>query len=379
MGEKICLLCGKRNKNDDPFCDECQQMVKNELPEYLLKKENSERTSSQNVLSPKEESQECNIKNNEIDDPNFALLKQRELLLKKDRTGKNKSSVILIIGLILLITVGVISYLVIKDEKNSETIEIAFWNECITENTPLSYSKYLVRFPNGLFTQKAEDSILKLRKQEQNDWNNLQNTQNIDAYINFKMKYPESPFKNVIAKKIDSLAWIQTKSCNTDSAYLRYLQRVDSGLYAGEYAQIARESYNSLSSLIKVKGEALKTIKTNMSEFARFLSIKKYDNARKFVTPTMNNYLGKTNIETKNIIDDLKKYNKENKIKTINYSFGTDSLEVYRNKNGIFLFDITVIKQTKYIDKKKADEKAKFLLSIELDSMKQLQSVMLKQ
>lgn len=72
MGEKICLLCGKRNKNDDPFCDECQQMVKNELPEYLLKKENSERTSSQNVLSPKEESQECNIKNNEIDDPNFA-------------------------------------------------------------------------------------------------------------------------------------------------------------------------------------------------------------------------------------------------------------------------------------------------------------------
>lgn len=379
MGEKICLLCGKRNKNDDPFCDECQQMVKNELPEYLLKKENSERTSSQNVLSPKEESQECNIKNNEIDDPNFALLKQRELLLKKDRTGKNKSSVILIIGLILLITVGVISYLVIKGEKNSETIEIAFWNECITENTPLSYSKYLVRFPNGLFTQKAEDSILKLRKQEQNDWNNLQNTQNIDAYINFKMMYPESPFKNVITKKIDSLAWIQTKSCNTDSAYLRNLQRVDSGLYAGEYAQIARESYNYLSSLIKVKGEALKTIKTNMSEFARFLSIEKYDNARKFVTPTMNNYLGKTNIETKNIIDDLKKYNKENKIKTINYSFGTDSLEVYRNKNGIFLFDITVIKQTKYIDKKKADEKAKFLLSIELDSMKQLQSVMLKQ
>lgn len=117
----------------------------------------------------------------------------------------------------------------------------------------------------------------------------------------------------------------------------------------------------------------------NMSEFARFLSIEKYDNARKFVTPTMNNYLGKTNIETKNIIDDLKKYNKENKIKSINYSFGTDSLEVYRNKNGIFLFDITVIKQTKYIDKKKADEKAKFLLSIELDSMKQLQSVMLKQ
>lgn len=379
MGEKICLLCGKQNKNDDPFCDECQQMVKNELPDYLLKKENSERTSSQNVLSPKEESQECNIKNNEIDDPNFALLKQRELLLKKDRTGKNKSSVILIIGLILLITVGVISYLVIKDEKNSETIEIAYWNECITENTPLSYSKYLVRFPNGLFTQKAEDSILKLRKQEQNNWNNLQNTQNIEAYINFKMKYPESPFKNVITKKIDSLAWIQARSSNTKKAYLQYLQKVDSGLYAGEYTQIARESYNYLSSLIKVKGEALKTIKTNMSEFARFLSIEKYDNARKFVTPIMNNYLGKTNIETKNIIDDLKKYNKENKIKSINYSFGTDSLEVYQNQNGIFLFDITVIKQTKYIDKKKADEKAKFLLSIELDSMKQVQSVMLKQ
>lgn len=378
MEDKACPLCGKPVNDSNDFCEDCRQMAKDEFPNYLLSEKESDEISTQDVSLYADEIGENKDLEPDTTDPNYALLMQKKLSSEKARKSRKKSLIIFFIGLILLVVIGAAGSYIFKQEKEAKTFEVAFWNECAKENTPLSYSKYLVRFPNGQFNAQAEERILNLRKEEQDAWNSLQEITSINAYMAFNEKYPKSPYTSLVVYKIDSLAWLQAKKANTTDAYKLYLQKVDSGIYIGKFAPNATKEYEYINQLKEVQGKALNDIKREMKDLAKFLSSGKYESASRLMEPILINYIGIKNKETKTIFDDIKKYNKENKIKSIIYTFETDSIKVFQDNNNIFLFDMPISKQTTFTDKNKKSEKNEYILRIELNSKKQVQSVTLK-
>jgi len=378
MEDKKCPLCGKQINGDNTFCEDCQQIAKDEFTDYLLNSNDTEKISSQDVSLYTDGFEENKGIKTASTDPNYALSIQKELILKKKQKGRKRSVIVFIVGLILLVIIGGIGSYIFKQEKNSIAVETTFWNECANENTPSSYSKYLVRFPNGQFTQQAEDSIISLRKQEEDGWNSLQAETSIDPYLAFNEKYPNSPYKSRVINKIDSIAWIRAENANTIEAYQLYLQKADSAIYEGKYAPMAEKAYRYLGSLKKVEGEALKSIKRNMLDLAYLMSNQKYDNASKIIAPIMTNYFGIKNKETKSIIEDIKNYNKENNIRSIIYTFDVDSIKVQQDNNGKFIFNMPVVKQTIFLNKNKKRTKEESVLYVELDDKKRLQTIAIK-
>ena len=66
--------------------------------------------------------------------------------------------------------VGVIGGYLRQQNLNTLATETAYWNKCIEENTPLGYSKYLVKYPEGKYSEEAYQKIVELRDNERKTW-----------------------------------------------------------------------------------------------------------------------------------------------------------------------------------------------------------------
>lgn len=379
MSDQKCPLCGKPVQDDDTFCQDCKEIARNEYPEHFFThsekspetkeqdSDHAENTLRQEITTSPTESQ-INTEYEE-DEMNTATVKNIV-----DKNNK-RSGIFLFIGLIALVCVGIFgSYMFVQNRNAAET-EAAFWNKCVEENTPLSYSKYLVQYPEGTYSEEAQDKILDLRKMEDREWEALQKSEDINAYAAFLTDHPDTPYAAACKQKMDSLSWVAAQAANTADAYLAYLENVNLGNLTGDYKELAQEKYDYLSQLKVVDGEELKDIQKNISAFFGAISNKKMKDLAALLSPLLNNFFGAVNVSNNAVIESIESEMKARNIKNVTYTANTDSINAILDNKGIYFMDLPIKRETTFNDRKKAKETSEMSIHIEMNDKKQIQSL----
>lgn len=353
-----CPLCGKEKQEDETFCSECQDIAKKAYPEELLsniEEENNNALLVEDPVSHKPDEHTTSDEEEKIDN-------------NRPVKSNKKTFIFLFIGLVLMVTIGGVGSYVFVQNKNAEETEIAYWNRCIEENTPLGYAKYLVQYPEGKYSSEAHGKILELRENERKEWQTLRNSKNIDKLFTFLTDHPETPYTREIKQVIDSLAWVQTLEQNTVNGYQAYIDNVKLNRYIGEYLNEAEQKYDYLSQLKVVEGEELKEVKSVLSDFFKSLSSLDSKKVQAVTVPFLSRFYEATDVPNTSLTDSLKANMKINKVRSIQYIPNLDSPEVIKDNKGIYIITGLVVKEEKtFNDRKKKKESSDSILNIELN------------
>lgn len=357
--ENKCPLCGKETQDGEQFCRDCQEIARNE---YLAESETNGDDTSAEESGAKEDIPGNDTKH--IDE---------EPAIK----GKSSKKAIwfFIAGLFVCVIAGGIGAHITKKEKQSKEMELAFWDNCIEENTTLSYSKYLVRYPTGLFHEEAQNKIRRLKHIEDSTWTSVSHSNNTDKLYSYLNDYPATPYKNIIRRRIDSLSWITLSKENTAASYQTYLENIKLGDYDGQYKEEAQSKYDYLSSLKIIEDKELASIKNDLKQTFKLLSDRKYTELRKNMPDTLTVFYGQKGKKISQLIDSLKTDMKRKQIKSILYTINTDTLTVIKDMNDIYYTGFAVVKQITYNNKRKKNEAVKLSIQVELNNKNQIQAV----
>lgn len=357
-----CPLCGKNTTGEEVFCRDCQEIAQDSYSEELLIREYNEDIQEQEEIISSPEMLE---KEPDVYDEKF---------LSVDK-GNKKGRFFLVAGLVLILLIGGAETYFYLQDKNAKEAEARYWNQCIEENTPQGYSKYLLQYPDGRFDEEARSKIVELRGEEQKEWEKLRKTNDVDALFSFLTDHPETPYVREIRHSIDSLSWLKTISDNTADSYLAYLENVKIGRFVGEYQTKAQEKYDYLSQLRAVEGEELTQIKKGITGFFKSLSDTNEKDLAKRMLPTLAEFYDKQNQSSKNIIESVRSELKKNKIRRISYTPVTDSINAIVDNKGIYFITLPIKEEKTYTDRKKKKEISEYVLNLEIDNNKRLQTV----
>lgn len=389
MSERICPLCGKPTHESEDFCRDCQEIAqKSTLSEIVEDYDSpvqeadggvSNELERNRVTDNNEELAEGGSEMEDTSSPADTETQDKESAEPSEKPKQPRSSKKLLIfygvGLVIFTLIGVLStYQIVKDRQSEET-ELAYWNQCIEENTPFAYSKYLFRYPEGQFTDQAQAKIMELREKERKEWEELKKSTDLNAYFAFLADHPDTPYAGEIKMLMDSISWQTTVKENTAEAYLAYLDNVKLGHFEGDFQTQAQEKYDYLSQLKTLEGEQLAEIKKDLKEFFRLLQDKQYKKLEPLMAPILIKYYDAENKTKEAVIETIQNDLKENKIKTVGYTLNTDSLDVVQDNKGIYFVTLPVKKEVTYTDRKKKKELRHSTLSLELNDKKQLQAL----
>lgn len=358
---KKCPLCGGNTTDEEAFCRDCQEIAQNSYSEEFLIQENARDVQQEEIISSPED----------VEDESGSSDEQSPLVNKNNKKG----NVFLIVGFILILLVSGVGVYYYLQDKNAKETEDRYWNQCIEENTPQSYSKYLVQYPDGRFSEDARTKIVELRDKERKEWERLRKTKDVDALFSFLTDHPDTPYTREISNAIDSLSWLKTISDNTADSYLAYLENVKIGRFVGEYQTKAQERYDYLSQLKAVEGEQLTQVKKIIDAFFKSLSDRDEKDLAKTMVPTFAKFYDAQNQSSKKIIESIKSEFKKNKIRGISYTPITDSIEAIVDNKGIYFITLPVKEEKTYADRKKKKEISEYLLNLEMDNNKRLRTV----
>lgn len=374
MNNHQCPLCGKETVEDEVFCRECQEIAQNSYPADFFTN-NKEISFTQGLTSTATE--------NNISQTDSILEEQEDntviadaIIIPASATTKIKSNkkiyLFFGIGLLVLVAVGAIgSYLFIQNKEARETEE-NYWNTCIIENTPTSYSKYLVQYPEGIFSIEAQKRIVDLRKKEEAEWKEVKKTTDINKYLAFLTDHPNTPYAGAIKNAMDSLSWAEASSVNTADAYKAYIDNINLGYFTGNYQPLAQERYDYLSQLKTLDGDELKAVRKLIDDMFKSLSSRKYKDIKSAMAPVLNNFYGSKNVPSEALTSMLETKIKQQQIKDIIYTPDTDSSEIILDNRGIYFTDLPVARQIIYKDRKKKKENTVHNIHLELDKNKKV-------
>jgi len=364
-----CPLCGKETQDNETFCRDCQEIAQNSYHKDLL---------SGDDVSPFAIEENVNEDETGIGPEDETINNMDDVSSSSDENNKQdtfyqrnkKSLIFLFVCLGLFCIVGVVGAYLRKQRMDAEATEIAYWNRSIEENSPLGYSKYLVKFPEGRFSEEAHQKIVELRDDERKSWEKLRNSNDIDALFAFLTDHPETPYVREIRHAVDSLSWLAAEKQNTADIYLTYLENVKIGRLNGEYTNIAQERYDYLSQLKTLEGKELDEVKKLMTDFFKAMSSGNSKEIQKLSTDTLKEFYKSKNFLSRYIVDSMKTDYKVEKIRSVSYTPVTDSIDAILDNKGICFITIPVKKEITYTDRKKKKDHTLSILSIELDNKK---------
>lgn len=368
-----CPLCGKSTNEGETFCGDCQEIAQNAYSEELLyNKDDSESMFIEEEKAAPEEEEDTSYNEKPIENSVEENLKRVSL-----SKSNKKLFVFVAIGLVFMLLLG-IGGLFVKN-KDEEATESRYWNKCIEENTPLSYSKYLVHYPEGRYSGEAQNKIMQLREQERNEWESLRKSGNTDALFSFLADHPQTPYERQIKHVVDSLSWLQVVEQNTPDAYQAYLDNVKIGRYAGEYEDVAKQKYEYLSQLKVIEGDELKNVEKVLSDFFKALSSVNNKDIQKSSASVLLKFFDMQNQPNIVIADSIKADLKLKKIKSVSYKLPSDFPEVIKDNKGVYFTSLLIKTETTFTDRKKKKEISEHAFNIELNGEKQIRAVYQKE
>lgn len=262
----ICPLCGNNKDSSDLFCESCKKKIENEYEVDINNKHSIQQKVNIEPIKQKIEEEPKPI----------ATLAQ----------PKRRTKVPQIAMWIAIITVGAItSFFVFKNTVIQGNREKSKWNEAIKENTISSYLDYMISFPKGKNYQLAEDAIMNLKRGESDRWMELQYSDNSAALKDFIANNPQTAYKPLVRKRLDSLSWCASLKDNTKESYQRYLTQSWDGEFEGFYMNEAKERLYLLSQRQSIVATELDSIKQTIDGFFVALSAINADNLERYLAP----------------------------------------------------------------------------------------------
>jgi len=150
---------------------------------------------------------------------------------QQEKKKSNKS--VLIISLIFAVIVcGIMYYFYDNANRNKEQEAYEY---AMQSNDPMVLQSYLDTYKDA--DEAHRDSImahLDLLKQTDQDWTNALVSGSKEALEAYLQKYPNSPHKQEVWNKIDSIDWNVAKNADTADAYQLYLDTHTDGAHIEE-------------------------------------------------------------------------------------------------------------------------------------------------
>lgn len=368
MNSNKCPLCGKETVEGEGFCRDCQNNAKARFSEELLM-QTSEESDDINKVAEKRDFGDNASLGEDVEEPSLeGDVAEDDSMTPASRKPMKKILVFFIIGLIVLVAVGGVgSYFHLKNKQSVE-VEEAYWSKCVEENTPFGYSKYLLQYPEGIFSEEAEKRIYDLRKAEEDAWNELKKSSEISDYTSFLINHPETPYKDAALKVLDSLYWMKAKESDTADGYKAYLDNVSLGNLTGDFRDEAQERYDYLSQLKVLGGKDILALKKQLSDVFQLLSKKNYKALRKQCDSVFISFNGTKDVLPDKVFTEYDASLKSEKVKNVVYSLNLDSLEAVQDNAEIkFLKNISITQTKSYQNRKKKAEKKTFRASVQMN------------
>lgn len=371
---KQCPFCSKPIREDENICEECKDHMDHQYTTDFL-----------DGNLPSQSDSEAKIETEEIVESSLQVENEAEVeeivVPAMDATAKKRSKIskgvlFLIFGSILLIIIGVVGALNIAHTRDSNERQEMFWMKCVEENTPLSYSKYLVRYPEGNFVEEAEKRIRASREAEVQAWEKLRKSSDINAFYAYLSENPKTPHLDQIRIIMDSLSWNTTLKDNTADAYKAYLENIDLGNIAGSHKDEAKEKYDYLSQIVVLSGASLESLKLDLNDFFKKLSENKPKDLLKKFAPKAFYYTA--DMSSTEIVAAITKEYSDKKIKKATYTLQPESILAKQDNKGVVFVELSVGKEIVYDIKKKKNDNLKQNLLLELNSDKLVQSIKVK-
>ncbi len=231
---QYCPLCGSSKSEDDLFCDKCSSKIEKE---YEVE------------VDAKKEEPKVDV------EPNFE---------EKPKKPRGAKTLITIISVAVALVVG---FFVFKETVIEGNKEKSQWNEAVKENTISAYLEYMIAFPKGKNYNEAETIIMNLKRTESDIWQGLQTSDNSAELKDFLELHPQTPYKPLIRKRLDSLSWCASIRDNTKESYSRYLNQSSGGEFDGYYMNKAKERLYILTQRYPVDSNELDSIKQAVDGF----------------------------------------------------------------------------------------------------------------
>lgn len=345
-----CPLCGKNTSDDELFCKDCQYIA-----------EHSDSIGIEDQNKRKGTPNKDKYKNWDEDD-------------SQPKKSK-KNSVIVIILIVLCLGVGTVgSYNYLKDKESLNT-ETAYWEQCVDEGTQLSYSKYLVQYPEGKFSNDAKSKIEKIKLIEQQEWEALKKNSNIESCILYIDKNPNSPYLQEVKILLDSLSWIDALTTNTKSSYQSYIEKINAQELLGRYDSLAYAKYDYLTLYRKIEGKELDKLKVLLTNLFNNLSVAKYQKVQQSMLPTLNVYYDKSDVNRTEVVKLVQRDLNTKKIKSIKYIPNLSNLDVIADTSGVSFVTIPFRKEITFSNKKQKKQISSDTVKLELDSKSQIRAI----
>lgn len=368
MNNNKCPLCGKETVEGEGFCRDCQDNAKARFSEDLLNQTSSDSVNADQIVD-ENDFDDNTLFNEDVGESSFEeTVVEEDSMIYAPRKRVKKALIFFIVGLIVLVVVGGAgSYFHIK-HKQSVEVEEAYWSKCVEENTPFGYSKYLLQYPEGVFSEEAEKRIYDLRKSEEEAWNKLKKSSEVSDYTSFLMNHPESPYKDAALRVLDSIYWVKAKEFDTVEGYKAYLDNANLGNLSGNFKEEAQERYDYLSQLKVLEGKELIALKKQLSGFFQLLSKKDYKALRKQCDSVFISFNGTKNLLSDKVLTEYDENLKSEKIKNVVYSLNLDSLEAIQDDKQIkFLRNINITQTKNYQNRKKKAEKKSIQAKVQIN------------
>ncbi|PXV65903.1 hypothetical protein CLV62_10676 [Dysgonomonas alginatilytica] len=370
---KQCPFCGKPITENENICEECKDHMDHQYATDFLDEDDIDN-------SPKDELQVENDESTEpvsqVEDEPLEEVVSASAEPVKARSKISKGILFIILGSAILVVIGIIGALNIAHTRESDERQEMFWMQCVEENTPLSYSKYLVRYPEGNFVEEAEKRIRTAREAEVQTWEKLRKSSDINAFYAYLSENPKTPHIDQIRIIMDSLSWSTTLKDNTADAYKAYLENIDLGNITGAHKDEAKEKYDYLSQIVVLSGTSLESLKIDLVDFFKKLSENKPKNLLKEFAPKTFYLTGE--MSSTEVVSSIAKEYSDKKIKKITYNLLPESLSAKQDNKGIVFVELTVEKEIVYDIKKKKNDKLKQNLLLEINSDKLIRSMKVK-
>lgn len=364
MSDNKCPLCGKPIGESDSFCEDCHDHIEHQYETDFLEEDSLTDSREQDVVTSAVV---------DIDDKTTEEVVDEPLPKVVVRKPVSKVLIFTLIGCVVLIAIGFWQVIRMKQEKEAEQNEIAFWQKCIEENTPMAYSKYLETYQDGQFAEDANLKIREIREAEVAAWEKLKKSSDINAFYSYLSENPETPYLSQIKDIMDSLSWLSVKKDETEGAYKAYLENVELGNLSGHHRDEAKERFTYLSEIVVLDGATLTNQKLEITNFFEKLSHHVPRELLKAFAPKV--YFYSAEMSSTEVVAVIDKEYKDQNIKAITYSYKPESVFAKKDNKGVVFVELVVTKEVTFNTRKKKKEEQSLNLYLEFNSNHQVQTI----
>lgn len=215
---------------------------------------------------------------------------------KIEKQKKRRKNVIIALIVSAVVVIGVVIAVVVGNIQSEDQA----WNSLQNSTDINEYEQYLTKYPNGRHHAEAQALYDKLNA-ELTDWATVSNSVDKYAVQTFLQKYPNGFCAARAKNKLDSLSWIDACNLNKPEAYAQYIQDFPNG----RYVNLAQQKTTQLKDQEITPAEESQ-INGVVSQFFQAIASQDEENLLGTVESTMTSFLNVKNATKVHVLKFMK-------------------------------------------------------------------------